>query len=106
MSLSGWEQLAALHADIRIPLHNIADVEISDRPWRILRGIRAPGTGFPGVIMVGTMRWKKRKDFCAIYGRRPVIVVNLRNEAFSRLIVTCDQPAQLVQLISASSKLR
>lgn len=91
LSLSGWEQFGSLHADIRVPLRHVVKVEVSDSPWRLLRGIRAPGTGLPRVIMLGTMRWNKKKDFCAIYRRRPVVVVHLRDEAFARLIVTSDQ---------------
>jgi hypothetical protein len=105
LSLSGWEQLGSLHADIRVPLRHVVNVETYGNPWRILRGIRAPGTGIPGIIMLGTMRWKKKKDFCAIYKRRPVLVVNLRDEAFARLIVTCDQPEQLAHKLNESVKL-
>jgi hypothetical protein len=105
LSLSGWEQLGSLHADIRVPLRHIVTVETTDKPWRLLRGIRAPGTGMPGVIMLGTMRWRGKKDFCAIYKRRPVVVVNLRNVTFARLIVTCDQPEQIAKRLSEGDKL-
>jgi hypothetical protein len=106
LSLSGLEQLGSLHADIRVPLQHVVSVEVINNPWRILKGVRAPGTGLPGVIMLGTMRWKRKKDFCAIYRRRPVLVVNLRDEAFARFIVTCDQPEQLARRLNASAKLR
>jgi len=102
LSLGGWEQLGSLHADIRIPLRHITKVEVSENPWRILRGMRAPGTGIPGVIMLGTMRRKRKKDFCAIYKRRPAVVVHLRDEAFERLIVTCDKTELMTLRIKES----
>lgn len=104
LSLSGWEQLGSLHADIRIPLRHVTNAEIAGNPWRILRGIRAPGTGIPGIIMLGTMRRKKKKDFCAVYHRRTAVVVYLRDETFERLIVTCDEPEQIAQRLNVRTK--
>jgi hypothetical protein len=100
LSLSGWEQLGSLHADIRVPLRHIDSVESSENPRRLLKGIRAPGTGFPGIIMLGTMRWKGKKDFCVVYLRHSAVVVSLRDEPFARLIVTSDQAEQLTQRIN------
>lgn len=100
LSLSGWEQLGSLHADIRVPLRHVESVESSENPRRLLKGIRAPGTGFPGVIMLGTMRWKRKKDFCVVYLHHPAVVVILRDEPFARLIVTSDQAEQVAQRIN------
>lgn len=105
LSLNGWEQLGSLHADIKIPLRHITKTEITENPWQILRGMRAPGTGIPGIIMLGTMRRKGLKDFCAIYRRRPAIVVHLRDEAFQRLIVTTDETELLNQRLNDALKL-
>ena len=97
LSLSGWEQLGSLHADIRIPFSHIVNVEISEKPWRTLRGIRAPGLGIPRIVMLGTMRRKRKKDFCAIYQNRIAVVVYLREETFERLIVTCEESEKVVR---------
>jgi len=86
--LKGWEQLGALHADIRVPLRHVVHAEVVENPWRLLRGLRAPGTALPGLIMLGTSRRRGKKDFCAIYRGKPAVVVQLRDEAFDRLIVT------------------
>ena len=100
LSLSGWEQLGSLHADIRVPLSHIIKAEIAENPWRILRGIGAPGLGIPRFIMLGTMRAKRKKDFCAIYRRRIAVVVHLRDEPFERLIVTCDESEKIVRRVN------
>ena len=42
-----------------------------------LRGLRAPGTGIPGVIALGTWRSKGAKDFAAVYRGGPAVVVEL-----------------------------
>lgn len=104
LSLSGWEQLGSLHADIRVPLRHVINTEIAENPWRILRGIQAPGLGIPQVIMLGTMRAQRKKDFCAIYQHRTAVVVHLRDEAFERLIVTCDEPEQIARRLNENTK--
>ena len=100
LSLSGWEQLGSIHADIRVPFSHIIKAEIAEKPWRILRGIHAPGIGIPRFIMLGTMRAKRKKDFCAIYRHRIAVVVHLRDEPFNRLIVTCAEAEKIVRRVN------
>ena len=87
--LSALETIGAFSFSPTASVENILDVKIVDNPWttEVLRGIRAPGTGFPYLIMLGTMRHRKGKDFCVIYKRRPVIVLELKNEKFKRWVI-------------------
>lgn len=87
--LSALETIGALSFSPTASVENILDVKIVDNPWttEVLRGIRAPGTGFPYLIMLGTMRHRKGKDFCVVYKRRPVIVLELKNEKFKRWVI-------------------
>ena len=100
LSLSGWEQLGSIHADIRVPFSHIIKAEIAEKPWRILRGLRGPGIGIPRFIMLGTMRAKRKKDFCAIYRHRIAVVVHLRDEPFNRLILTCAEAEKIVRRVN------
>lgn len=87
--LSALETVGAFSFSPTASVENILDVKIVDNPWttEVLRGIRAPGTGFPYLIMLGTMRHRKGKDFCVVYKRRPVIVLELKNEKFKRWVI-------------------
>ncbi len=87
--LSALETIGAFSFSPTASVENILDVKIVDNPWttEVLRGIRAPGTGFPYLIMLGTMRHRKGKDFYVIYKRRPVIVLELKNEKFKRWVI-------------------
>ncbi len=60
------------------------------KPWstEVLKGVRAPGTGFPYLILLGTMRYRGGKDFTAIYKKRPVTVYEFTDYNFKRWIVT------------------
>jgi hypothetical protein len=90
LRLSGWERAAAFHGDVSVPLSAVHEISVEPQPWAALRGIRAPGTGFPGVIAYGVRRMTgERSDFAAILGRRPAVRVELDPPAkFARLLVT------------------
>jgi hypothetical protein len=91
LRLSPLERLGAFHGDIRVPLGAVERVDVSADPWRQLRGLRAPGTGVPGWIALGTWRWRGGRDFVALHRRgRPGVVVHLRDGPFQRLIVSAD----------------
>jgi hypothetical protein len=85
--LNPMERLGALHGSIRVPLHNVTAVKPSNAVWHELRGLRMPGTGFPGVIALGTWRYRGGKDFVAVY-RSTGIVVTLADSEWNRLIVS------------------
>ena len=54
--LSGVEQAAAMRREVRVPLSSVTGVCAEPDPWGALRGIRAPGTGIPGVAAYGVRR--------------------------------------------------
>lgn len=96
--LSALEMLGAFHKSPKSKVANIQEFKVINKPWvrEVLRGIRAPGTGFPYLIMLGTMRYRKGKDFCVIYKRRPVIVIEFANEEFNRWVVPATEPNQKI----------
>jgi len=88
-NLSWIENLGAFGRDPVASLSNLLDATCHENLWtrEVLRGIRAPGTGFPLLIMLGTMRRLSGKDFCVIYRRNPVLVLNFKNEKFERWVI-------------------
>jgi len=96
------EELGALHGSIRVPLAAVRSVRAVDDPWTELRGIRAPGTGIPGVIALGTLRGSFGKDFAAVYHHRPGVVVELQGAEYSRLVVTADDAVEVAARIAAA----
>jgi hypothetical protein len=98
--LSALEKLAAFRDDVRVPLGAVTDVEVEPDPWGALRGIRAPGTGWPGVIAYGVRRWPGGKDFAAVLRRRPALRIELGDASpFARVLVTLDNPDASAQLV-------
>jgi len=90
LTLSPFEKLGAFHGNISIDKSQVLSIQESENPWNlgVLRGIRAPGTGIPFVIMLGTLRHRDGKDFAAVYKRRPVRIYNLKDAPYKRWIVT------------------
>jgi hypothetical protein len=102
--LSWLEKAGSLHGDVRVPLSAVRSVTVETRPWGLVRGIRAPGTGLPGVIALGTFRYSGRRDFAVVYRNRPVVRVELGEDApFARLLVAVASPEQAAAMIAPAS---
>jgi hypothetical protein len=102
VQLTPWEKVGALHGDLRVPLSAVRAVSVVGEPWKALRGIRAPGTGWPSWIMLGTARGKFGKDFAAVYRRRPAILVELTNHEFQRLLLCTADPQRDAEALQAA----
>ena len=100
LHLRAMEKAEGAHSDIRVPLSAVTAVRAVDDPWPELRGIRAPGTGLPNVIAVGTRRGGFGKDFAAVHGKGPAVVVELKGADYGRLVVTLDDAAARARTIA------
>jgi hypothetical protein len=101
------ERLAAMRRCVRVPVAAIRSVEVTPDPYGTLRGVRAPGTGVPGLIAYGVRRMTGgRPDFAAVAGRRPVIVIALgEGSPFERLIVSAHDPAAVASEVRTAAGL-
>ncbi|QDQ96033.1 hypothetical protein [Tomitella fengzijianii] len=91
LRLSPLEVAGAMHRSVRVPLHCVASIAPSDLMWGELRGLRAPGTGLPRVIALGTWRSSGDRDFVAVY-RTSGVVITLEDSEWSRLLVSSTDP--------------
>jgi hypothetical protein len=100
--LSGLEKLAAFRGDVRLSAAAIRAVAVEPSPWGALRGIRSPGTGWPGVIAYGVRRFRGGRDFAAVRGRLPAVRIELDPpSAFSRVVVSVADPEAAVARVRA-----
>jgi hypothetical protein len=99
--LSPLERVAALHGDICVPLGAVRAICAEPEPWAALRGMRAPGTGLPGMIAYGVRRLTgARPDFAAVWGRRPAIRIELApGSQYGRLVVTVADPVATLEAV-------
>lgn len=92
LRLSSWERLGAVWPAPKAQLDQVASIDFVENLWstELLRGVRAPGTGFPYVVMIGVMRRLKGKDFCVIKRKKPGVVITFSSGPFQRWIYTLE----------------
>lgn len=96
VALSAVEKAEALHGDVSVPRTAVASVRVVPDGMDEAHGLRMPGTGFPGVIMVGTWRDEERVTFAVCHGRRPAVVLRLTGQRYDRIVVTVENPDGVV----------
>jgi len=91
LMLSGLEKVGSFHKSIRVPKSSLDSVKEVENPWSGpdgMKGFRAPGTGIPGVVMLGTLRGSRGKDFAAVYGKGRAKVYEFSSGPFRRWILS------------------
>jgi hypothetical protein len=88
--LSAGEKIAALHGNLIANKSDLISKKVIGKPWRsgLLKGLRAPGTGIPFYLLLGTMRYRGGKDFTIIYGNKPVEVFEFKSGPYKRWIIS------------------
>jgi hypothetical protein len=104
LRLTTGEQLEGMHRDVVVPRSSVASVRVTEDVWSELRGIRAPGTGVPGVIAVGTRRGSFGKDFAVVHGKGRGVVVELVDQPFSRIVITAPDAEEVVARLTARAR--
>ena len=102
--LSTLEKVGAFRrGDVRVPRSSVQDVRVTERPFTELRGLRVPGTAFPGLIALGTWRRKEGLDFAAVYRGRQAVVVELSVASwpYVRLVVSVDDAIETQDRLAA-----
>ena len=105
LAMSRLEHLEGFRGDLDAPVGSIRDVRAVADLWSELRGLRAPGTGLPGVVAVGTRRGSFGKDFAAVHGRGPGVVVEFEGDEFERWILTVEDPDAVVAAATRAREL-
>ena len=103
LQLSFWEKMGALHSNPRTSIDAIEKIEFVDQLWgsSTLRGVRAPGTAIPYVVLLGTLRGLKFKDFVAMRGRGEGVIITLKSGPFALWIFTLKQSKEDIHLLQS-----
>lgn len=103
LEVQGWSKLWALKSRLEIPLANVrgvrADPDVARGWWK---GIRAPGTHVPGVIVAGTFYQDGKRIFWDVRDPERTIVVELADDRYDELIVEVADPATEVARLTAA----
>lgn len=85
--LAGWEKLAALSGDIRVPLGQVRGATEDDGFGGRALGLRMPGTHIPFVLAAGTFIKHGDRQFVCTRRSLQTIVIELANNEWTRLVV-------------------
>ena len=102
LDVQGWSKLWTLKSRLEIPLENIRGVRVDPeiaRGW--WKGIRAPGTHIPGVIVAGTFYHDGKRVFWDVRDAERTIVLELLDESYDQLIVEVADPLAAVAKIES-----
>ncbi len=106
LELTSLEKIGAIHPDIDIPTTAIEAVRHVPNARAEVRGLRAPGTGLPGVIALGQWRTGRTKSFVAAYRDEPGYVIDLTGHRFDRIIVSTAPIPTLDQHLAPAEQAR
>jgi len=102
VTLSAAEKLEALHGDVTVQRSAITSVRAVPDGMTELHGLRMPGTGIPGLLMVGTLRDHDFVTFAVCRARRPAVVIDLAGESYDRLVITRDDAEEVAANLTAA----
>ena len=100
--LNFWEAIVSFQKPLRIPLKHVrgATDDQGFRGWNL--GIRAPGTGIPGLISAGTYVKDGDRQFVFILRKAHPVVIELCNEKWARLILGVEAAKDSADSINAA----
>jgi hypothetical protein len=107
LHVRGADQLWAFKSTLEVPLHHVTairyDPEIARGAWH---GIRLLGTNLPGVLTAGRFYQHGKLVFWDVHDPAKTVVIDLRDERFSALIVEVADPQSTVALVQPALPLR
>jgi hypothetical protein len=103
LHVKGADKLWALKSSLEIPLQHVAgiraDPSVAHGWWH---GLRMLGTNLPGVITAGTFYHDGKRVFWDVHNPENTVVIELRDERYSELIVEVADPNKTVEAVRAA----
>ena len=96
VELSGLEKIEAAHGNLTIPRGAITSAEVVPDGMEQVRGFKIAGSGIPGVIEAGIFRGSQGSTFAVCHGRKPAVVLRLTGQHHDLVVVTVDNPEEVV----------
>ena len=90
IEVQGWDKLWALKSSLEVPLEHVKGVR-SAKDERV-RGIRAPGTYFPGIIAAGSFHQIGKHVFWDVHDQDRAIAIDLHDERYTTLVLEVEHP--------------
>lgn len=101
------ETIFAFRRKFEIPLENVRRVQPEDLPLtKLYRGIRAPGTHVPGLIVAGTYYKDNQRNFWNVRRGQDIITIDLaEDEHYDRLVLGVQDADQIIGKIEEARQI-
>lgn len=102
IDIEGIHKILSFKSQLKIPLKQIKSVEhYIDCANKWFKGIRAPGINIPNIITAGTFYQEGEKIFFDVTNPDKSIVISLKDNSYSKVIVEVDDPNEIVKKIQS-----
>jgi hypothetical protein len=103
LQVKGLDRLWAMRSRLEIPLGSVSGVRADPQVARGLwKGVSAPGTHIPGLIIAGTFYQDDKRIFWDVHDPERTIIIELQGQRYDQLIVEVSDPAAAVALIEGA----
>lgn len=100
LQVKGLDRLWAMRSRLDIPLASVrgvrADPQVARGLWK---GVSAPGTHIPGLIIAGTFYQDDKRIFWDVHDPERTVVIDLVGQRFDQLIVEVSDPETVVKML-------
>ena len=102
IEILGWHKLWAFRSHLSFPLEHLVSAERWNREKHRLdwRTIGAPRTAIPWVIVAGIFHNRGRHYFYDVCRFSRTIVIDLRDEWYTRVVVEVEDPDAVLRMIT------
>jgi hypothetical protein len=94
------DAMLSMRSTMRFPLTSVKNVYVDPVAGEEPKGFKAPGTAIPGTLTKGTFHFDGVKTFWNIWRGSLVVVVELNDEKFDRVVIEQSNPEVIVEKIT------
>ncbi len=103
LQVKGLDRLWAMRSRLDIPLTSVRAVRVDPNVTRGLwKGVSAPGTHIPGLIIAGTFYQDDKRIFWDVHDPHRTVVIELVGQRYDQLIVEVHDPESVVKMIESA----
>ena len=103
LQVRGLDRLWAMRSRLDIPLASVRAVRVDPTVARGLwKGVSAPGTHIPGLIIAGTFYQDDKRIFWDVHDPLKTVVIDLVGQRYDQLIVEVHDPESVVKMIESA----
>ena len=99
--LRGLSALWTFKKSLTIPLKNVVGATYDPNAVSLPKGLRSPGLHIPRIKTAGSYSLNGERHFWHVSSGKNTVVLRLRNEKYSQLVIEVANPEELVSNINS-----